>query len=465
MSDDKFPQWFGSSGIRGNLKDIGPEFCFELGKAVALTLNSRNPVYLASDIRSTSGVLKTAFMSGYSSYSGVIIDIGLMTTPVLSYVSGNNKTLGVMVTASHNPPSDNGFKFFFDGRECVEDFERRVEKNLHLRFEKKTSPRPAVPWHKVGTVSFQSNVRYIEEYLNLLSKKVEMANTEYRIILDCANNVPSLVSPFLLQKLGFGDVMTINEEFDPLFTSRPSEPSPENLRLLIETVKEENADIGIAHDGDGDRFAIIDEKGSFLSSTSLICFFLDNLRAIGSDRKKVVLTSDCTKQAFEIAKKKGAEIVTSQIGKLRIYANDQEAYFLAEPYKLIFPEIGNWIDGIFPVLKLLEMLKMKTISEQIRPYDKRKILRKAFKLPSKDRLRIKSLLNELPYLWSRRIKEISTQDGIKIFFKDDSNLLIRFSGTELKIKFYIESSLDSRNQKILKEIISVFGFPPPSFDC
>ncbi|MFW9855844.1 MAG: hypothetical protein ACFFFG_12335 [Candidatus Thorarchaeota archaeon] len=465
MSANKFPQWFGSSGIRGSLEDISPKLCFDLGKAVALTLNSQNPVYIASDIRSTSSLLKTAFMSGYSSYSGVVIDIGLTTTPVLSYVSANYETLGVMVTASHNPPSDNGFKFFFNGRECVEDFERKIEEKLHLRVEKKNSPHPAVPWHRVGTISFKSNVRYIEEYLNLLSNKVEMGNIEYRIILDCANNVPSLVSPFMFQKLGFTGVITINEEFDPLFTSRPSEPSPENLELLIETVKEEKADIGIAHDGDGDRFAIIDEKGNFVSSTSLICFFLDNLRAIGSDRKKVVLTSDCTMQAFEIAKKKGVKVVTSPIGKLRIYAKNQEAYFLAEPYKLIFPEIGNWIDGIFPVLKLLEMSHMKKISEQIKPYDKRKILRKAFRLPTKDRPRIKNLLNELPDIWERKIKEVSTQDGIKIFFKDDSNLLIRFSGTEPKIKFYIESSLDSRNEKILKEIISVFGLPPPGFDC
>jgi phosphomannomutase/phosphoglucomutase len=465
MSGDSFPQWFGSSGIRGNLKKINPEFCIGLGKAVAMTLNLSTSAYIATDIRFTSSLLKSAFMSGYSSNSGTIIDIGLITTPVLSYVSANRETLGVMVTASHNPPSDNGFKFFLAGKECGENFERKVEGNLQIEFEKSNSYESGVPWYKVGKILREHNHSHIEEYLTFLSNQVNITNIEHRIILDCANNVPNLVTPLIFQKLGFKKTTAINDKLDPSFPGRPSEPSSKNIKMLIEKVKEENADIGIAQDGDGDRFAIIDEKGNFLTSTALICFFLDHLNYSNPKRSKVVLTSDCTKQAIEIAENKGATIIIAQIGKNKEFVKDKEVLFLAEPYKVIFPELGKWIDGLFPVLKLLESLKTNKISELLGPYDKRKTLRKAFKISKEDGNRVKNILTELPNLWSKKIDEISFLDGTKFYFKDDSSLLVRFSGTEPKIKFYIESTSESLNLEILNEIISIFEFNTPSFDC
>ena len=98
--------------------------------------------------------------------------------------------------------------------------------------------------------------REIEE----IEKTINIENPKMKIVLDCANNVPNLVSPSVFNQFGF-DILTINKILDPTFPGRLSEPSSANLSVLKTTVVEEGATIGVAHDGDGDRFAIIDEKG------------------------------------------------------------------------------------------------------------------------------------------------------------------------------------------------------------
>ncbi|MFX0152625.1 MAG: hypothetical protein ACFFAJ_17710 [Candidatus Hodarchaeota archaeon] len=463
---DFLPQYFGSSGIRGSFNRINPEFSMILGKAVGKALKSTKPAYITSDIRFTSNLLKSAFMSGYSNSSGTIIDIGLSPTPVLSYISSFKKTLGVMVTASHNPPSNNGFKFFLHGSECGEVFEKIVEKELQLELSSSDfSTSIRIPWRDVGQSSYENNRQYIDDYIKYLFSKVQINNLNRKIILDCANNVQNLVSPFALKEIGFKNVISINDTLDAFFPGRPSEPSSGNLDLLKKKVIKENADIGIAHDGDGDRFAIIDENGNFVSSTSLICFFIDHLDYSDPNRTKIILTSDCTNQAVDLVEKNGGTVVMTQIGRNREFVNDDEVLFLAEPNKLIYPHLGKWIDGLFPVLKLLEISGSKRISEILAPYEKRKVLRKAFEISEGDRIRVKTHIDHLSQLWSEEIEKILSLDGKKLKLKDDSSVLIRFSGTEPKVKFYIESSSRKKNEDILKRIITEFEFDTSGMDC
>ncbi len=458
--------WFGSSGIRGPYNVITPTFGMKLGMAVGSVFKLSKPTYIASDIRFTSHILKAAFMSGFSSVSGSIIDIGLCPTPVLSFCSSLKDTLGIMVTASHNPPSDNGFKLFLNGGECDKNIESQVEKELQIELNRSFQDNSALSsWKNVGNSTFHESQVLIDDYINHLLNKVEMENYDYKIILDCANNVPNLVSPITFQRLGFKNILTINNKLDGFFPGRSSEPSSVNLTVLKEVVVEEGADIGIAHDGDGDRFAIIDEQGNFVSSTALINFFLDNLDYSNPEKNKIVLTSDCTKQAFEIAEKKKADVITSRIGRNRDYVDEEGLLFLAEPSKLLFPELGKWIDGLYPVLKLLAILKARKISKVMALYEKRNILRKGFRISNEDKERVNSKIDDLPTLWSGKISHTSTLDGLKLFFKDESSVLLRFSGTEPKIKIYIESFSQTKNSEILTELKDIFGLSGVGFDC
>ena len=458
--------WFGSSGIRGPYDEITPTFSMKLGMAVGRVLKFSKPSFIASDIRFTSHILKAAFMSGFSSVSGPIIDIGLCPTPVLSFCSSFKNTLGIMVTASHNPPSDNGFKLFLNGGECDIDVESRVEEELQIELNRSFQDNSAInSWKNVGINSHLDSQDFINDYIDHLLRIVNEEISDYKIILDCANNVPNLVSPLTFQKFGFKNVLTINNELDGSFPGRSSEPSSANLSKLKEVVIDEGANIGIAHDGDGDRFAIIDEQGNFVNSTALINFFIDNLDYSNPEKDKIVLTSDCTKQAFEIAERNEANIITSRIGRNRDFVNEEGLLFLAEPSKLLFPELGKWIDGLYPVLKLLAIIKGRKISEVMSLYDKRRILRKGFKISDEDRERVNDKIDDLPTLLSARITNTSTLDGLKLFFKDESSVLLRFSGTEPKIKIYVESFSQTKNGDILTELKDIFGLTGVGFDC
>jgi phosphomannomutase len=459
-------KWFGSSGVRGSYDVISPEFALKLGMAVGKTFNLKKPVFIASDIRATGDIQKSSFMSGYSSYSGDIIDIGLCPTPVLSYMSDISETLGIMVTASHNPPENNGFKLFWKGGECSEETEKKIEDFMET-LEPRTEhvEETSLHWESVGMNTSIESSRIIDHFVNFLVKKITISNINTKIVLDCANNVPNLVSPLSLEKLGLENVILINKDLDSTFPGRLSEPTLDNLQELIQKVISEEADLGVAHDGDGDRFTIIDEKGHLIKATTLINFFIDNLDYSDQSRRIVYLTSDCTSEATITAIKHGAIVKTSRIGRNREHVNEEGVLFLAEPNKLIFPEFGDWIDGLYPVLKLLEIRKNRKISEIMSEYESRKTLRRAYKISEDEKDQIFDHIEKLPILWADLCDKSITLDGLKLFLKDNSCVLIRFSGTEPKVKFYLESDTDDQNLKLISLIQEELNLTGEGVEC
>ena len=453
--------WFGSSGIRGSYDIISPEFALELGTAVGKHFNLQKPVFIASDVRATGDILKANFMSGYSSFSGDIIDIGLCPTPVLSYLSAISETLGIMVTASHNPPGHNGFKLFWKGGECNEETEAEIEEFM----DSSDSEQRSSNWNLVGMNSFISTNRIIDHFVNYLNDQLHIPSNQSKIELDCANNVPSLLSPVSFEKLGFNNVILINKDLDATFPGRLSEPTLDNLHELIDRVISEEADLGIAHDGDGDRFTIIDENGHLIKATTLINFFIDNLDYSDPKKRTIYLTSDCTNEAVNIAKRNGAIVKTSRIGRNREHITEDGVLFLAEPNKLIFPDFGNWIDGLYPVLKLLEICKRSKISEIMLKYENRKTLRRAYKISNEKKKAFYQHINKLPSLWANVIERSIAIDGLKLFLTDKTSVLIRSSGTEAKVKFYLEADSEDQNEKLLNLIKEELNLTGEGVEC
>ena len=371
-----------------------------------------------------------------------------------------------MVTASHNPPGHNGFKLFWKGGECNEDTEEKIESHMDsFDFQLDSSELESLNWNSVGMNSFIGTERIIDHFIIYLNSKIRIMNNQSKIVLDCANNVPKLLSPLSLEKLGYNDVILINENLDATFPGRLSEPTLENLQELIKKVISEKADLGIAHDGDGDRFTIIDENGHLVKATTLINFFIDNLDYSDPNKRVIYLTSDCTSEAIDIAKKYGAIVKTSRIGRNREHISEEGVLFLAEPNKLIFPNYGNWIDGLYPVLKLLEIGKGMSISEQMAKYEKRKTLRRAYEFSAEKKEELFAHIDKLPSLWADMITKSVTIDGLKLFLTDNSSVLIRCSGTEPKAKFYLESDTDDQIHKLLNLVKEELNLTGEGVEC
>ncbi|MBU7045540.1 MAG: hypothetical protein HXS54_03810, partial [Theionarchaea archaeon] len=168
---------------------------------------------------------------------------------------------GIMVTASHNPPDNNGMKVFVNHRELYPCEEREIEEIV-------TSLHSSLSWKLPGTEKKQLIPDYKKAVLTYIEKEFGTIYSGKKIVLDCGNGMGALVTPYILEKMGC-DIIPLYTEVTGKF-ERPPEPSEKNISLLKETVLQEGADMGIAHDGDADRINVVDEKGKIIAEDSII---------------------------------------------------------------------------------------------------------------------------------------------------------------------------------------------------
>ncbi|HYY90835.1 MAG TPA: hypothetical protein VE955_02485, partial [Candidatus Dormibacteraeota bacterium] len=238
------PLQFGSSGIRGKYGDtITPETSFELGSILGDVLGPR--LALGNDPRLSGPTLRAAFVSSALESGVEITDYGLIPTPALAYQTVHTRgDGGVMITASHNPIAYNGFKIFNAKGESLED-------SSTLQSSTKKPRASAHEWSSIRD-------EYPEDYERRLS--TIKFNKKWRVILDPGNGATSRLAPRIYRGT-VSKATAINSHPDGRYPGRGPEPTRESLTMLSRVVSETKADIGIAFDGDGDRFYIVDEKG------------------------------------------------------------------------------------------------------------------------------------------------------------------------------------------------------------
>src|SRR5437899_14561 len=187
---------------------------------------------------------------------------GLVSTPTLAR-GAREFACGAVVTASHNPAPYNGIKLWNpDGMAFDEDQQREIEEAL----DRGHFPMPS--WDHVGSVMSRPDL--VEQHVESILKDVGTA--KLRVVIDCACGATATITPFLLRKMGC-DVIAINAQADGHFPGRDPEPLDENLAVLSSTVRAVHADLGIAHDGDGDRMVAVDREGQFVGGDALLALF------------------------------------------------------------------------------------------------------------------------------------------------------------------------------------------------
>ncbi|MHA1847672.1 MAG: phosphoglucosamine mutase, partial [Promethearchaeota archaeon] len=264
MADEGFSILkFTTNGIRGIAnKDLTPNSCVKIGQSIGIFLKPGANVIIGSDYRISGSMIKSALVSGLLSTGINVRDAGYTPTPALQKYVKDKKifNLGLIITASHNPPEFNGIKVIdSDGIELPPTKEKLIEKNYNsiasvLKF-------PA--WNEMGTFSTQEGV--VDHYVNSILEHVTIdkaAASKIHVVVDPGNGIASSYYKNLLTELGV-KVSSIFDEPDGTFPNRVSEPTPVSLTELEKKVVEEDADFGIGFDGDGDRAIFIDDKGRF----------------------------------------------------------------------------------------------------------------------------------------------------------------------------------------------------------
>ncbi len=433
-TDDK-QKLFGTSGIRGGFEKVNPVSSMNLGRALGSTLKGSGVVAVGTDARTSRVMLHHAFVSGLLSTGVDVVDLGIVPMPAVGFQSSiDGIDIGVVITASHNPASDNGFKFFKQGREFLRSEEVEIETHY---FDEGFL---VADWNLLGTKSsHDTRISYMQRIRNMILNRGDVKGS-CKILVDAANGAASNYTPHLLRDLGFS-VLTINSHQDGYFPGRPAEPSPRNLEFTMNMAAQSDFAVTVCHDGDGDRLAVIDEEGRFIDQNRVIALFA-KYELEEQDGGLVVVSIDTSNVIDEIVKSHGGELVRRSLGSLQeeLALRYDEIVFASEPWKPIFTELGGWMDGIAGAARLAQLVVNEgdgsciELMKQIPEYP---MVRDFITCP--DSLKqnfMQGVRKALPEKVSN-IDQILEVDGVRIERNDGSYLLVRVSGTEPKARFYV----------------------------
>lgn len=438
------PRLFGTAGIRGPyMRALSPELAFKVGLALATHVGGKGSACVGYDTRTTSPLLALSVSAGLMAGGLDVNMLGLVPTPVLAYsIPHTRSSCGVIVTASHNPPTDNGLKCF-----SSEGMEYTTSMELELEDVILGGGFKYAEWDHVGRLIEAHEV--LEHYVEDLYERFAVREGEaVKVVVDCANGSASHVTPRLLRMLG-AKVVSINSHPDGFFPGRHPEPRPDVLSYLGHVVKALGAAAGLAHDGDADRLAVIAEDGSFIYNDRVIAFFA-KLKL--QDKKGTVITSiDTSFVVDEVVERYGGKVVRTRLGKTHEKLKEVgDVVLAAEPWKIIDPSWGPWVDGVYQAVAITSMLvktglTISKLFEDIPSYPQER-----FSIPVPED-RKHDIIARVHERMREEFKGYVSEwdfDGLRLNLDDGSWVLARASGTEPKIRGYCEA----RSLKRLKEI-------------
>lgn len=452
---------FGTDGWRAV---IAWDFTFKnvrrLAQAVADFINDNAPAHDDESPRRTAVVgFDRRFLSDRFAHDIAAIfrsnkiDVTLLkepvSTPVISYLTQEKYWLGVMVTASHNTANYNGIKIKLAGGSAPQ----RVTKEIEALVDE----NPVL--HLFGQKAEQKSLADL--YLKNITKSVNMkriAALKGKVAVDYMYGSSAGYLSSILPK---EKVIALRDEHDPSFKGIQPEPADETLELLKKTVVEKKAILGIAFDGDGDRVALVDEKGNYMTPSFLSAILLDYLIKNKKLAGKVIQTFSMGYLNKRIARKFNMAFEEVGIGfkhvaeKMRV---EEIAFGVEESGGYSWKGTMPDRDGLFIAMVFLEIMAStgKKASELVadieKEYGKSVYLRSGYVLnkPLDKQAITDKLKKKLPKkILNFKIAEVYTADGLKIIFEGDEWLLIRPSGTEPLLRVYAESA----DKKTTKELL------------
>jgi phosphomannomutase/phosphoglucomutase len=398
------------------------------------------------DARTSGPMFAKAVIAGLISTGCNVFFAGMASTPALQYAVKNHcMDGGVIITASHNPPEYNGIKVIWnDGIEISHEQETEVES---IYFENKTV---FAEWNKLGAKHELAVVN--EEYIEAIKKHVnvpKIAEKKYHVVVDAANSVGGLAAPQLLRELGC-KVTTINANVDGTFPGRMPEPRPENLQEMSAIVKAVSADLGVAFDGDADRSIFVGENGEIYWGDKTFAV-VEKQFLIENPNAKIVTPVSSSTLIKDVAEAYKGEIVWTKVGSVTVSQTMKEvkAKLGGEENGGVFYGPHQAVrDGAMTTALILGIMTKtgkkltELIAEQPQYFiEKGKV---ACAEDKKEEVHRK-LLEQV------KGANISTIDGVKIWFEDKSAILVRPSGTEPTYRLYAEAKTQEKALKLIED--------------
>ncbi len=436
---------FGTSGIRGIVgKDLTEEFCQNVAQAIGVILPLCSRVCIATDTRVSREIIKEAVISGLLSSGIDVVDLGILPTPALAFLTREMEfDTGVMVTASHNPAEFNGIKLF---NKTSLGYSNAQEEEIARVFQTKKF-RTNPPGRRSTISSHESRERYFQFILDKFSG--ENFNRGLTLVVDPGNGAACGFATELLSRMGF-EVVPINNEPDGSFPNRNPEPREDTLAGTVKFLRQKEADLGLCFDGDADRVVFCDKEG-FLGFNEMIAF-ISRLMVEKTGKKRVASTVEAGRLLDLALKELGGEVARGKVGDVNVAYLAHEldtALGVEQAGVYILPEAGYYPDSIFASLILLSQLSE---ASEIRRYfqDMPKLFFEKSKVPCLNELKglVMTQMQDKAHLFPAT--KINTLDGLRLEF-GDSWMLIRASGTEPAIRVIAESISKSQTDELVNK--------------
>ncbi|OAQ54512.1 hypothetical protein HTG_02875 [Natrinema mahii] len=439
---------FGTAGIRGPVDEVTPSLALAVGQAAG---EPGATFVVGRDGRETGPALAAAMEAGLESAGADVRRMGQVPTPALAYASRGRR--GVMLTASHNPPADNGIKLFADGVEYDSDAERAVDEAV-------AADDGLARWDKWGD---GERLAVLSEYRDAVTDYVRTrfgdagtdgdaaTSTEplegLRIAVDCGNGVGALATPQVLERLG-ATVVAVNASVDGHFPGRGSKPTPETLSAFSAFLADGEFDLGLAHDGDADRLVVLGPDGDVIHEDTVLAVVAARYAADSdADDPVVVTTPNASARIDERVRAAGGRVERVRLGALHEGiarerergSADTEVAFAAEPWKHIHTAFGGWIDGVASAATTAALVAEAGDTDRLRePVTERPYRKVSLDCPDTAKSdAMTTLETDLPDAFPEAA--VDTDYGVRLEFADASWLLVRPSGTEPYVRLYAES--------------------------
>jgi phosphomannomutase len=426
---------FGTAGVRGVFNSTQtPEAVHQFVEASAFVFG-KGRYGIGWDGRKSSMVLARAAAAAVAGCGSDAIQFGLIPTPAVAFGTRENDCeLGFSVTASHNPAEFSGVKVFDKrGMELSREQEGRIERGMVVESTKSSATPGSIK-------SREALVSYTKALVSRFSK----TENPLRLVVDCATGPASLVTPQVLAAMG-NRVIPLNTQVSWRFSARQPEPTAETLGETASFVAGVQADLGLAHDGDGDRLVLISSRGRILPDyvTSVLA-----LEAIGKSSGSVIISENSSFAVEEAAMSMGLRVVRGRIGKTFAEIDTEDAILATEPSKIVDPSWGMWEDGIYCAALIVDAIGKRPGLRKIVDGEF-EWLYKQVNLPvSVDIGKVGEQVDE--YFSKFRIMEKRSLDGLRVVFKDKSWVMFRPSGTEPKTRIYCEAKDELRLSELVE---------------
>jgi phosphoglucosamine mutase len=434
---------FGTDGVRGEAGVfLDASTALKLAQAAGIYFKSHSrtkKILLGKDTRRSGYMIENALVSGLTSVGYDVMQIGPMPTPAIAYLTETMRCdAGIMLSASHNSYEDNGVKFFDNqGNKLSANIEKKIEQI----FEDEELLKKSQCTHmEIGKAKRINDVigRYIVSIKTSFPRELSLSGL--RVVLDCANGAGYKVGPTILEELD-ADVITVNDEPNGYnINDNCGALHPKELGKLVLQYR---ADIGIALDGDADRLVVVDENGEVIDGDKLIGALAVYLKSQGKLQGGCVTTVMSNMALEEYLKSHDIPLHRANVGDkyvLELMKKNQINFGGEQSGHIIFADVAKTGDGLASALQVLALLvsTKKKASVALNPFDLYPQVLKNLRVEEKKPLEEIEGLQEL----------LATFQGLGL--RD----LIRYSGTEKKVRLLLEGKDKEKVDDCMKKLQS-----------